>query len=68
MRYRKTFTTVFEQYHDRIGQSFTVLRKVTRRNMTARDKREYDIEALPMYKIRFEDGHEASAWPEEIEQ
>lgn len=64
---RETFTTPFDQYRDRIGQRFTVIRKITRRNMTQADRAEYDAEVLPMYKIRFADGHETSAWPEEVE-
>ena len=67
MKYRDTFTTPFDQYRDRIGQTFEVLRKITKRNATAIDRAEYDLECLPMYKIRFADGHETSAWPEEIE-
>lgn len=67
-KFRKTFTTPFEQYRDRVGQSFVVLRKITKRTATADDCREYDMEVLPMYKIRFPDGHETSAWPEEVER
>jgi hypothetical protein len=67
-KFRETFTTPFEQYKDRIGQRFVVIRKITKRNATEQDRCEYDLEALPMYKIRFvDDGHETSAWPEEIE-
>lgn len=66
-RIRETFETPFEQYRDRVGQRFTVLRKITKRNITKAEREEYDLECLPMYKIRFEDGHETSAWPEEIE-
>jgi hypothetical protein len=65
---RATFTTAFEQYRDREGQAFTILRKVTKRTMTDADRLEYDAECLPMYKIRFADGHETSAWPEEVEE
>jgi hypothetical protein len=54
IKYRETFTSPYPQYRDRIGQRFTVLHKIS--------------EVLPMYKIRFEDGHETSAWPEEVEQ
>lgn len=66
-KYRETFTTQFEQYRDREGQRFVVLRKVTKRNATEADRLEYDLECLPMYKIRFEDEHVTSAWPEEVE-
>lgn len=64
---RKTFTTPYEQYREREGQSFTVLRKITPETMTKADRREYFKEVLPMYKIRFADGFEASAWPDEVE-
>lgn len=64
---RETFTTQTEQYGARNGQAFTVLRKITRRNATSADLQEYDLEVLPMYRIRFADGHETSAFPEEVE-
>lgn len=59
--YRETFTTPFDQYKDRRGQKFAVLRAVTVPDM------DYpDAEVLPMYRIRFEDGHVTDAWPEEV--
>lgn len=64
---RRTFVTYFDQHRDRIGQPFEVLRKITRRNATAADLREFDREVLPMYKIRFPDGFETAAFPDEIE-
>jgi hypothetical protein len=64
---RKTFTTPFDQHRDREGQSFAVLRKITKRNIRAEERAEYDTEVLPMYRIRFADGFETSAWPEEVE-
>lgn len=66
-RYRETFFTRTDQYRERNGQRFEVLRKITPWNMTDADREEYDTEVLPMYRIRFEDGHETSAFPEEIE-
>jgi hypothetical protein len=64
---RETFTTPYEQYHEREGQAFTVLRKITKRNITSAERAEYDLEVLPMYRIRFADGFVSSAWPEEVE-
>jgi hypothetical protein len=64
---RETFVSPYDQYRDRIGQKFTVMRKITRRNITKAERTEYDPEVLPMYKIRFADGFETSAWPEEVE-
>ena len=64
---REFFTTPFEQYREREGQRFTVLRKITQRNATEADRKEYDNEALPMYEIQFSDGFKTAAWPEEVE-
>ena len=58
---RPTFHTPYEQFADRIGQKFTILREITEPDDT------HDAEVLPMYVIRFEDGHEIEAWPEEID-
>ena len=52
------FWTPYEQYNDRIGQKFSITGRVT-------DK-ENDACVLPMWHIRFEDGYETLAWPEEI--
>jgi hypothetical protein len=66
--FRATFTTPFEQYRDRIGQPFTVNRKVTAETMTDVDRAEYDEECLPMYEITFADGYKTAAWPDEVEE
>lgn len=58
---RETFTTPYEQHRDREGQPFTALRKITEADAT------HDMEVLPMYVIRFEDGTVIDAWPEEVE-
>lgn len=55
-----TFTAKFDQHAERNGQSFTVLGAV--------DPATYDaVECGPMYCIRFADGAEIEAWPEEVE-
>jgi len=59
---RKTFTTPYEQHADRVGQPFTVKRKITK------PEKDYDADALPMYEITFSDGVTIPAWPEEVEE
>ena len=56
--YNKTFQSPYEQYRERIGESFTVIGRVT--------NAEADSECLPMWKIQFADGFVTDAWPEEI--
>jgi len=60
-RIRKRFWTPFEQFAERIGQRFIVLRKITKPDVT------HDPDVLPMYAIRFADGFRTDAWPEEVE-
>lgn len=54
----ETFISPYEQYKDRIGQRFEVIRQVPIEGN--------DLECLPRWVIRFEDGFETEAWPEEI--
>ena len=54
----ETFWTPFNQYEDKIGQKFTVLRRV--------DTLDCDLCALPQWHIMLEDGTEIDAYPEEI--
>lgn len=61
-RLRDTFTTPFDQYANREGQRFNVLAKITEPD------EDHDAEVLPMYRIRFDDGFEIDAWPEEVER
>jgi len=60
--FRSTFWTPFEQYNERIGQTFKVLGRHT--------EAEAELEAAgtpdTMYRIRFADGVEISAWGEEV--
>lgn len=58
--YRKTFTTPYEQHRDREGQTFEVLRTISKPDA------DHDAEVLPMYEIRFPDGTRIEAWPEEV--
>ena len=55
-----TFTAKYDQHAERNGQTFTVLGTV--------DPATYDAEECgTMYCIRFADGAEIEAWPEEVE-
>lgn len=56
------FKTPYSQYAGRDGQPCTIVRKITE----ADDR--HDQEVLPMYVVRFPDGQEIEAWPEEIGQ
>lgn len=57
---RETFWTPYSQYEARAGQAFDVVRVITEADAT------HDDEVLPMYVIRFTDGTEIEAWPEEV--
>jgi hypothetical protein len=56
----KTFTTPYEQHKEREGQKIEVLAIISESDKT------HDVEVLPMYKVRFSDGVEIEAWPEEL--
>ena len=53
-----TFRSPYDQYKDRIGQKYEVLGRCT--------EEDCDLECLPMWKIRFEDGFETYAHEVEI--
>lgn len=54
------FTSPYDQHADRVGQRAVVVTEV--------DRSTFDFgEVGPMFTIRFEDGTEISAWPEEID-
>jgi hypothetical protein len=55
-----TFRTPYEQYRNRDGESIEIVRKIETPD------EEHDEEVLPMYVVRFEDGTEIEAWPEEL--
>lgn len=58
-RLRETFLTPYDQYKNRNGQSFSLIRKI--------HPNEYDeAECGPMYVICFDDGKHIDVWPEEI--
>ena len=54
----KVFWSRSEDYEERQGQAFEVIGRVPIEGS--------DLECLPMWKIRFVDGHETTAYPEEI--
>jgi hypothetical protein len=56
--FAETFWTPYTDHKDRIGQKFEVVRRVK--------EGEADLECLPLWIIRFEDGKEITAYPEEI--
>jgi hypothetical protein len=57
---RETFTTPFSQYAERDGQPFEIV------GVIAAADDHHDQEVLPMYLIRFPDGEQIEAWPEEV--
>lgn len=56
--FSRTFFTPYSDHSDRIGQPFSIARRL--------EEEDADLECLPMWKIRFEDGTEIDAYPEEI--
>lgn len=56
---KEVFDSPYEQYAERNGQPFEVLREIDSTELA-------DAEVLPMYAIRFPDGIEIEAWPEEV--
>lgn len=54
----ENFHLLRNKYEKRAGTPFTVIGRCT--------EEECDLECLPMWKIRFEDGTETCAFPEEI--
>ncbi|WP_152346618.1 hypothetical protein [Brevibacterium sp. CFH 10365] len=57
---RATFESPYDEYAERNGQSFTHVREISEPDDA------HDPEVLPMHVIRFDDGVEIEAWPEEI--
>lgn len=60
VKFAPTFQTPWSDHRDRIGQSFELVRIVDQPDDS------HDAEVLPMYVIRFPDGVEIEAWPEEV--
>jgi len=54
------FTSPYDQYREHNGKTATLLGEVDRATI------DYS-ETGPLYNIRFEDGTEIEAWPEEID-
>ncbi len=61
--FAKRFYSPFGDYGERIGKPFEVIGRVPVRDEQHKDGA--DLECLPMWRIRFEDGFELSAYPEE---
>lgn len=53
-----TFWTPFSSYEDKIGMTFSVIGR--------EDELNCDLETLPMWRIKLEDGTKFDAYPEEI--
>lgn len=58
---RETYESPYQQYKERIGQKFSLVRVIPAEEATP----DYDTPE-PMYLIRFEDGEEIEAWEEEV--
>lgn len=56
--FSNVFWTPYDALSNRINQKFSVIRRVK--------EGEEDLKSLPMWYIKFEDGHTSSAYPEEI--
>lgn len=61
--FANTFGTPYSGEKKYVGMKFTVLGRV---NEFPQDKNGADLECLPMWNIRFENGDEMVAYPEEI--
>ena len=61
--FAKTFGFPYAENANLIGKKFTVLSRVKE---LLEDKDGVDLECLPMWNIRLEDGTEMPAYPEEI--
>lgn len=56
--FAKVFYTPYDALNNRIGQSFSVVGRV--------NEGQESLDVLPMWYIKFEDGHKTCAYPEEI--
>lgn len=61
--FAETFGTPYTGEKHLVGKKFTVLGRVKE---LSEDENGADLECLPMWNIRFEDGFEMPAYPEEI--
>ena len=62
--FAETFNTPYTDKEMYKGMKFTVLDRV--KEFSEETKEGNDLECLPMWNIRFEDGFEMAAYPEEI--
>lgn len=61
MKFSKRFLPTYDEYEERHGEEFEVLHKLTPEEVGP----DYE-EVGDMYLIRFADGTEVNAWPEEV--
>jgi hypothetical protein len=64
--FRNTFLTQTEDEGAYSGQPYTLLDSIETEDHPAVIAQEIDPEVLPMYHIRFADGHETHAFAEEV--
>ena len=65
--FRERFVSPFEQYADRVGQRFTVLKEYAEEELYGEGGMLRGWEpGDTMYRIRFTDGTEIDAWGEEV--
>lgn len=62
--FSKRFWTQGDDYENYVGKPFSVVGRVSEYDDHHKDGA--DLECLPMWKIRFEDGKEIDAYPDEI--
>lgn len=62
--FAKNFWSQGSDYKEYIGKPFTVIGRVPEHDDQHKDGA--DLECLPMWKIRFDDGKEIDAYPDEI--
>lgn len=62
--FAKRFWSMGGDYKEYIGKSFEVIERVPEYDNEHKDGA--DLECLPMWKIRFSDGKEIDAYPDEI--
>lgn len=62
--FAKRFWSISDAFAGCIGKSFEVIGRVQEYDNEHKDGA--DLECLPMWKIRFEDGKEIDAYPDEI--
>lgn len=58
--YRKIFWSPYQEFAERVGESFELVK------VLPGEAEDCDGEPYDMYRIKFQDGTEITAWPEEV--